>query len=104
MNVEKKVLMLINIPVVWDVTPCQPVNTDVSKDHGAFICRSAGSLLGDQRRVLVSGEEGGTLLGNVGNYQSARRYIGGGLNHNIAVLRTSCGGRCFDLRVKIGHR
>lgn len=39
MNVEKKVLRKINIPVVWDATPCRPINTDVSKDHGAFIFR-----------------------------------------------------------------
>lgn len=38
MNVEKKVLRKINIPV-WDVTLCRPINTDVSKDHGAFIFR-----------------------------------------------------------------
>jgi hypothetical protein len=39
MNVEKKLLRKINIPVVWDVTPCRPVNTGVSKDHDAFIFR-----------------------------------------------------------------
>jgi hypothetical protein len=37
MNVEKKVLRKINIPFFWDVTPCRPINTDVSKDHGAYI-------------------------------------------------------------------
>jgi len=39
MNVEKKLLRKINIPVVWDVTPCRPINTDVSNDHDAFILR-----------------------------------------------------------------
>jgi len=37
MNVEKKVLRKVKIPDVWDVTPCRPINTDVSKDCGAFI-------------------------------------------------------------------
>jgi len=55
--------------------------------------------------VLDSEDEGSTLLRNVGNYQAARRNIGGGLNRNVAVLRTSsCGGRCFDVREKSGHR
>jgi len=55
--------------------------------------------------LLDSADEGGTLLGNVGNYQPARRNIGGGLNRNIAVLRTSsCGGRRFDVREETGHR
>ena len=55
--------------------------------------------------MLDSEDEGGTLLRNVGNYQAARRNIGGGLNRNVAVLRTSsCGGRCFDVREKSGHR
>jgi hypothetical protein len=55
--------------------------------------------------VLGSEDEGDTVLRNVGNYQAARRNIGGGLNRNVAVLRnSSCGGRCFDVREKIGHR
>ena len=55
--------------------------------------------------MLYSEDEGDTLLGNVSKYQSARRSTGGGLNRIIAVLRTSsCGGRCFDVREKIGHR
>ena len=55
--------------------------------------------------MLDSEDERGTVLGIVGNYQPARRNTGGGLNRNIAVLRTSsCGGSCFDVREKIGHR
>ena len=55
--------------------------------------------------MLDSEDEGDTLFGNVGNSQPARRNIRGGLNLNVAVLRTSsCGGRCFDVREKIGHR
>jgi hypothetical protein len=39
MNVEKKLLRNVNIPVVWDVTPCRPIKTDVSNDRDAFIFR-----------------------------------------------------------------
>jgi hypothetical protein len=39
MNVEKKLLRKITFPVVWDVTLCRPINTDVSRDHDAFVFR-----------------------------------------------------------------